>query len=307
MIGHFDADDELGAAVFNVHLPDGSRECSAYPDVFIGCGTGFRRQALSTVGGLPDDFFMQAEEYDLSLRLLDAGWKIQTMDDLHVVHLKSPAARRRSRTIRLDVRNNFVVATRYFPGKWARHFAMDWTRRYYQIAARKRQRLAFAGGLVQGFIAALSADHRRPIRAEAFERFARLSEIERRLAQAQRDCDLQSVAFIDYGKNILPFWLAARNLGITVVAIADNDLARPAGKRLARYRTIPIVTDEEAHTYAFDAAIVSNLSPVHAAKRLAEWRASEFRPVIDLFEPAVEATVVEETTTSISAARARAA
>ena len=55
------------------------RECSAYPDVFIGCGTGFRRQALVEVGGLPEDFFMQAEEYDLSLRLLDAGWTVEAI------------------------------------------------------------------------------------------------------------------------------------------------------------------------------------------------------------------------------------
>ena len=72
MMHHFENDPQLGAAVFTITLPDGSRECSAYPDVFIGCGTGFRREALAQVGGLPDDFFMQAEEYDLSLRLLDA-------------------------------------------------------------------------------------------------------------------------------------------------------------------------------------------------------------------------------------------
>src|SRR5215210_37290 len=43
MIRHFEADPSLGAAVFDIQLPDGSRECSAYPNVFIGCGTGFRR------------------------------------------------------------------------------------------------------------------------------------------------------------------------------------------------------------------------------------------------------------------------
>jgi GT2 family glycosyltransferase len=94
MIRHFETDPDLGAAVFSVHLPDGSSECSAYPDVFIGCGTGFRRKALAEVGGLPEDFFMQAEEYDLSLRLLDAGWTLKRFDDLHVVHLKSSTARR---------------------------------------------------------------------------------------------------------------------------------------------------------------------------------------------------------------------
>src|SRR5687767_2592086 len=97
MMQHFDADPALGAAVFTVTLPDGSRECSAYPNVFIGCGTGFRRRALRQVGGLPPDFFMQAEEYDLSLRLLAAGWEVKAFDDLHISHLKTPTARSSSR------------------------------------------------------------------------------------------------------------------------------------------------------------------------------------------------------------------
>src|SRR4051812_19074754 len=115
MIEHFRADPQLGAAVFDVILPDGSHECSAYPNVFIGCGTGFRREAVIDVGGLPDDFFMQAEEYDLSLRLLAAGWKIERLDDIRVTHLKTPNARIPARTTRLDVRNNLTLVTRYFP------------------------------------------------------------------------------------------------------------------------------------------------------------------------------------------------
>lgn len=51
MIEHFQNDPDLGAAVFTVTLPDGSRECSAYPDVCIGCGTGFRRRALLDAAG----------------------------------------------------------------------------------------------------------------------------------------------------------------------------------------------------------------------------------------------------------------
>lgn len=285
MIHHFDEQPDLGAAVFTVELPDGSRECSAYPDVFIGCGTGFRRVALTHVGGLPDDFFMQAEEYDLSLRLLDAGWRVRSFDDIAVTHLKSPAARRSRRTTRLDVRNNLVLATRYFPEPWVKPFAVDWMKRYYKIAAARRQRVAFFAGALQGFAAMMRPDHRRPIRAETFEEFAKVGEIERRLRIAQEILDLQSVAFIDLGKNILPFWLAARNLGIDVIAIADNKLARAEGRRARKYRGVPILCDGVAHTYAFDAAVVSNVSPVHARERLIEWRGFEGRPVIDLFEP----------------------
>ena len=47
LVDHFAADDRLGAAVFSVTLPDGSQECSAYPNVAIGCGTAFRAAALA--------------------------------------------------------------------------------------------------------------------------------------------------------------------------------------------------------------------------------------------------------------------
>ena len=145
MIEHFRADSQLGAAVFDVILPDGSHECSAFPNVFIGCGTGFRREALAQAGGLPDDFFMQAEEYDLSLRLLDAGWQVRRFTDLRVHHLKTSGARLPARTTRLDVRNNLLVIARRFPRQWIMPYALDWMLRYRWIARNKgwRHRAAF--------------------------------------------------------------------------------------------------------------------------------------------------------------------
>src|SRR5689334_20913811 len=136
----------LGAAVFTVWLPDGSRECSAYPDVCIGCGTGFRRSALQQVGGLPEDFFMAAEEYDLSLRLLDAGWEVQSFADLHVTHLKTPGSRFLRRITRLDTRNNTLLALRYFPDPWRSLYAAEWLQRYRLIASAKGHRSAFWRG-----------------------------------------------------------------------------------------------------------------------------------------------------------------
>ena len=85
-----------------------------------------------------------------SLRLMQAGWNLRTFDDLHVRHLKTPSARRSWRTMRLDVRNNLIVAMRYFPRHWRRQFAWDWMRRYYHITAKKNQRSAFVVGLMQG-------------------------------------------------------------------------------------------------------------------------------------------------------------
>lgn len=280
MVQHLDADPALGAALFRVTLPDGSQECSAYPDVFVGCGVGLRRRALEQVGCLPDDFFMQAEEYDLSLRLLDGGWKLRRFEDLHVEHLKTPGARFSARVMRLDVRNNLTLIARRFPEAWRRPFAREWLRRYWAIASSRGLRWPFVMGLCQGLARAI-AGKSHPISDGAFEQFSRMGEIEDRLRQAKSDLGLRRILLVDWGKNLLAYWLAARACGLEVVAIADNRLAGP---RASRYRGIPILKDEEAAALPFDAAVIANSSPVHAQARRRRWMAIDRRPIIDLLE-----------------------
>ena len=305
MMQHFDADPTLGAAVFTVTLPDGSRECSAYPNVFIGCGTGFRRRALRQVGGLPADFFMQAEEYDLSLRLLAAGWEVKAFDDLHVSHLKTPTARSNARTMMLDVRNNIVLITRYFPARWVLPFVRDWLRRYRLIAHAKGHEGAYYKGLFAGLWRTLTPTNRRPVDDATFERLVRMTETQLRLGRAKLLHGFNRVLFVDFGKNMLPYFLAAKNLGVEVIAIADPKLAGPRRK----YRKIRIVDDAEAATLDFDAAVISNLSPVHAAQRRSAWRRMLAAtrpgvPIIDLFEDERYRASTADPATATSAAPA---
>jgi hypothetical protein len=280
MIRHFEANPSLGAAVFDITLPDGSRECSAYPNVFIGCGTGFRRRALAHVGGLPEDFFMQAEEYDLSLRLLAAGWDMRRFDDLHVNHLKTPTARKSTRTTRFDVRNNLTLVARYFPDRWVMPFALDWTRRYAMLAAARGHRWAHWQGVAEGVIRAVRGVERQPVSDQAFEKFARIDAIERRMRDARDGMGFKAIVLADLGKNTLGYWLAAEACGLKVVAVADDNL----GGRGWRYRGVPIVKNDEARHVPFDAVVISNMSPVHAALRRAWWRQAQRGPVIDFFE-----------------------
>jgi GT2 family glycosyltransferase len=285
LIEHFEADPKLGAAVFDVILPDGSQECSAYPRVFIGCGTGFRREALLETGGLPRDFFMQAEEYDLSLRLLDAAWDIRRFSDLQVLHQKTPSSRVPTRTTRLDARNNLCVITRYFPRQWMLRFAVDWMCRYRWIAASKdwRHHLAFWQGVGEGVLRSLRPEHRRPVSLAVFEKFAMVREIRTRLEQTVRRNGYQSIVLVDVGKNILPFYAAAMACGVRVVAVADATLAKKGRK----YRGVPVVDDAAALLTDFDAAFVANVSPVQASRRREQWRRLTNRPVVDLFETTV--------------------
>jgi GT2 family glycosyltransferase len=282
LVDIFSTNLTLAAAVFDVILPDASHECSAYPKAFIGCATAFRREALKEVGGLVEDYFMQAEEYDLSLRLLDAGWDIQRFTNLLAMHQKTPTARRPARTTRLDARNNLTLVTRYFPKKWMLPFAIDWMRRYRWIAQTKGwdHEIAFWTGVTQGIIRSLRPGHRRPVSMMVFEHFAMIREIQNRMKEIVRDSGHHSILLIDVGKNIYPFFLAAKSLGLRVTGVADNKLAHSR----RRYRGVPIVNDEAAQLIEFDAAVIANISPVHAAQRRDAWRQWSRRPVIDLFE-----------------------
>lgn len=284
MTRKFEADPHLGAAVFRITLPNGEQECSAYPDVFIGCGVAIRRHVLRHVGGLPDEFFMQAEEYDLSLRILDGGWSVKRFDDLHITHLKTPQARMSVRTMRLDTRNNFMLIFRRFPARWMIPYALDWMRRYRWIAQSSDRSAAFWHGLIDGVCRTMFTFKRKPVSSESFEQFAKLRETEGRLREVARRLGLKRVLFVDLGKNIFAYHRAAKLCGLEIVAIADRNLA---GKS-RRYRGIPLVTDKTGRSLQYDAVIVSNLSPVHARRRRDHWRVWQDRPVIDLFDPTLD-------------------
>ncbi len=280
MIEHFQNDPRLGAAVFTVSRPDGSRECSDYPEVFIGCGTAFRRQALDAVGLLPEDFFMQAEEYDLSLRLMEGGWHVRRFSDLHVLHMKAPQARPSDDAMRLETRNNLLLVARRFPWRWMLPYGMDWMQRYWWIAQANGQNAAFRRGLLEGLLLA-ACTPRQAITNRTFEAFAKVAETERRMRQAKADYKLRTILLIDCGKNLPAYYLAARACGLRILAIADSTLAA-SGRR---YRNIPIIPDEAARRMIFDAAIIADLSPLQAARRRAQWQLWHERPVIDLFAP----------------------
>ena len=264
MLDHFERDPELGAAGFRVHLPDGREECSAFPNVFIGCGVGFRANALRGVGGLDPTFFMQAEEYDLSFRLINAGWSVRTFPDLHTTHLKTPCARRSGRTVYYDTRNNLLIAARYLPQPQYRAYRDDWLQRYAWLAAGDGRLGPYLRGALAGWLLSLRDRPRfagRRLSPGAFETLFRwrfVAECMRRLALS----GVRRVVFAGLGKNVLAFHRGALESGISVLAIGDDRFARPGRS----YRRIGIQPLRQALATAVDAVVVSNTSPVHAGE-----------------------------------------
>jgi GT2 family glycosyltransferase len=98
---------------------------------FIGCAHLIKRESLELVGLYPEDFFYGMEEYDLSYRLIDAGYAIGYTPDVTLEHKESPTGRFGDHTkLRHQWVNKTVVAWRYLPRRYALTTALMWSVEY---------------------------------------------------------------------------------------------------------------------------------------------------------------------------------
>ena len=75
----------------------------------------FRSRALSDVGLYPYEFFISHEGLDLSLRLINAGWKVIYSPKIEVIHGYELLSRSNWRRYYYDTRNLLWVAVRNMP------------------------------------------------------------------------------------------------------------------------------------------------------------------------------------------------
>lgn len=283
MLAAFEERPRLAAAGFCVHLPGGGQECSALPHVFVGCGVGLRTAALAQLGGLDPTFFMQAEEYDLSFRLLAAGWQVETFSDLHVDHDKTQQSRRAARPTYFDTRNNLRIVGRHLSDAVAGIYWQDWTQRYRWLAQAHRHSRAFHRGLHSGMALAmrerLSGRFER-LGEEAFEAVFRWREIREHMNRLAA-WGVRRISLVDLGKNVYPFVRAAAEQGIRILALGDDRFARPG----RTYRGVPVVPLRDALETRAQAFVVSNTSYVHARQRWVEVSSRTSRPVFSWFDP----------------------
>jgi GT2 family glycosyltransferase len=90
---------------------------------YAGGAHAIRREALEKAGLYPEDFFYGMEEYDLSYRILDAGYSI--------VYTESALGRQpKKEKLRQMWVNKSKVAWRYLPKKYFRSTAWMWSLEY---------------------------------------------------------------------------------------------------------------------------------------------------------------------------------
>ncbi|MDQ6812387.1 MAG: glycosyltransferase [Bacteroidota bacterium] len=81
---------------------------------FIGCGAFFRKKVYDEIGGYADWIFLYNNEWDLGMRVLQAGYKLKYFAKCHVTHRASPLNRTTKRLKVFSIRNEMAVVYKYY-------------------------------------------------------------------------------------------------------------------------------------------------------------------------------------------------
>ena len=127
MVGRFEIDPLLGVIAFDVRnaagfrwqpgaiVPEASGTATAYQMSFNGAGFGIRRALFEQIGWYPAEFFLYWNEQDTAFRVLDAGYRIETRDDIVALHKFSPRNRASERAPFFYTRNAFWMVWKNYP------------------------------------------------------------------------------------------------------------------------------------------------------------------------------------------------
>lgn len=100
-----------GAWGFNFGPPGPPTEVAR----FHGCGALFRSQCLVEVGGFFEPLNYYYEEFEISMRVINAGWRIVYDPSMLIVHHRDPRGRNTRSIDRLISRNAFITLLARFP------------------------------------------------------------------------------------------------------------------------------------------------------------------------------------------------
>jgi GT2 family glycosyltransferase len=181
LIKTFAADPKIGVVanrLFDPGSPVPKAASDRWWDIgnFLGGASAFRTEMLKEIGFFPDDFFFFKEEEFLSLKALDAGWRIVYNPGIIIYH--PPLPYRSAADISRDYylfRNPLFVVIELFPGIYLWKYLFLRIASYALISSRRGSFLAYcrAVGAVPKKLAR-SLFRRRPVGKEALCRYLML-------------------------------------------------------------------------------------------------------------------------------------
>jgi hypothetical protein len=282
-LAYLDRNAKTAAVVGRVVLPDGSLEGPAMPCVLLGGASVVRKTVLDQTGGFSPEFFRQAEEYDLSFRILSLGHAIDRFEDVVFRHDKVPGGRISALVHRMDLRNNLILVERFLPKTLRRAYRHDWVRRYSALARSAGHADAAKTGMYEALVWARRERTvgRRTLGEAALESVFQLrSQADAVTAWRDRH-GVRKVVIADVSKNLFATYRACRGAGLDVAAVADD---RPAFAGMI-YRGVPVLSVIDATARGADGVVVSNTNPAQVDARAAQVRGHFAGPVLTLWTP----------------------
>lgn len=121
MVDHFIKDIDLGIIdplIINYHSGKAQNTPENWPKIgtmFTGCAVAIRKKVFNKIGLRPGNFFIYASEPDVSIRTLNAGFKILHEPNIIAFHKESPVKRLSSKFFYYSVRNIIWLVLKYYP------------------------------------------------------------------------------------------------------------------------------------------------------------------------------------------------
>ncbi len=101
---------------------------------YAGGAHAVKRSVIEQLGYYPEDFFYGMEEYDLSYRMLEAGYSIVYSDKIIMLHKESPLGRKpKKEQLRMMWVNKSKVAWRYLPKRYFISTCCMWSLQYLRL------------------------------------------------------------------------------------------------------------------------------------------------------------------------------
>lgn len=258
VVRRFDERPDLGAVACRVRLadPPHRHDAGGVPGIIFNCGGTIRREAFLAVGGYPIDYDYYVEEYDLSCRLLRAGWKIEPHGDLLVWHRRVRQNRDNDRMLRLLVRNNLRLWSRYAPEQLRQDLLEQTHERYERVALKENALRGYREGVEAGRRAAVEALRRcRPLSMRQFESLFGLDHAQDLLRAWADKLRIRSIAIWRRQKGCEQLIDLARRLNIFIEAVYDDAAQSDS------WRGLPLRRESDFTPCHADGILVGSLSP----------------------------------------------
>ncbi len=203
-----------------------AREAGGLPEVPIGCGVAYRRDAFLGAGihgtaGYDPWFGYYAEEYDLAARLMLAWGRIVLDRRFAVMHEKTGAGRSMDKILRRLVRNNAWVTRRYSPHGERGVEARRTMARYARIAWKERAVVGYLAGVGET-LCTLGRQPRMEMGNSLWDRFTAKSACRGGLQSAWKVRRFASAAIVAPGKNEHVVRGVLQEMGIGIAARAED-------------------------------------------------------------------------------------